>query len=61
MSLQLMDAVLIDNKVGENYFGKLPIQLRHNGRTLFKAIGERLLLSSNADLAFSEDSKQILA
>ena len=40
-----LDKIPIDNKVGENYFGEL------KGGSAFRAVGERLVLSSNADLA----------
>ena len=48
-----LDQNLVDNKVRENYFGEMTIQLRKKGGTCFKAVGERLVLSSSADLAFS--------
>ena len=46
-------SIPIDNKVGENYFGQTTNQLRSKTATAFKAIGERLVLKSNADIAFS--------
>ena len=36
-------------------------QLREKGGASFKAIGERLVLSSNADLAFSVGAEKMLA
>ena len=53
-----LDKIPVDNKVGENYFGEMTVQLRKKGGASFKAIGERLVLSSNADLAFSVDAKK---
>ena len=47
-----LDKIPVDNKVGENYFGEMAVQLRKKVAS-FKAIRERLVLSSNADLAFS--------
>ena len=35
-------------------------QLRDKGGSSFKLVGERLVLSSNADLAFSEGSEKML-
>ena len=35
-------------------------QLRSKTATAFKAIGERLVLKSNADIAFSEGTKHML-
>ena len=49
-----LEAIPIDNKVGENYFGQMTNQLRAKGGTAFKAISERLVLKSNADIAFAE-------
>ena len=43
-----MKCVPIDNKVGENYFGQMTDQLRAKGGQSFKAVGERLVLKSNA-------------
>ena len=48
-----LNEILVDNKVGENYFGEMTVQLRKKGGSAFKAIGEHLVLSSNPDLAFS--------
>ena len=48
-----LDQIPVNNKVRENYFGEMTIQLRKKGGTCFKAVGERLVLSSSADLAFS--------
>ena len=55
-----LDKIPIDNKVGENYFGELSEQLRKKGGSAFCAVGERLVLSSNADLAFSKGSEKML-
>ena len=55
-----MKSIPIDNKVGENYFGQMTNQLRAKTATAFKAIGERLVLKSNADIAFSEGAEKIL-
>ena len=60
-SLEQLDEIPVDNKVGENYFGEMTVQLRAKGRSSFKAIGERLVLSSNSDLAFSEGAEKMLA
>ena len=46
--------------VGENYFGQLTDQLRRKGGSAFKAIGERVVLRSNADIAFSEGAEKML-
>ena len=46
--------------MGENYIGEFSKQLRKKGRSSFQAIGERLVLSSNADMAFSEGSEKML-
>ena len=35
-----LEAIPIDNKVGENYFGQMTNQLRAKGGTAFKAISE---------------------
>ena len=56
-----LDEIPVDNKVGENYFGDMTVQLRKKGGSAFKAIGERLVLSSNPDLAFSEGADKMLA
>ena len=56
-----LDEIPIDNKVGENYFGEMTDQLRFKGGASFKVIGERLLLSSNKDLAFSAGAEKTLA
>ena len=55
-----MDSIPIDNKVGENYFGQLTDQLRRKGGQAFKAIGERLVLKSNSDIAFAEGAERML-
>ena len=44
-----LDEIPIDNK---NYSGEMTVQLRKKGGCALKAIGERLVLSSNRDLAF---------
>ena len=59
-SEEQLDEIPIDNKAGENYFGQMTAQLRQKGGSAFKAIGERLVLSSNSDLAFSEGSEKML-
>ena len=59
--MELLDEIPVDNKVGENYFGEMTVQLRAKGGSSFKAIGERLVLSSNSDLAFSEGAEKMLA
>ena len=56
-----LDKIPVDNKVGENCFGEMAVQLRKKGGASFKAIGERLVLSSNADLAFSVGAEKMLA
>ena len=55
-----LDQIPIDNKVGENYIGEFSEQLRKKGRSSFQVIGEHLVLSSNADMAFSEGSEKML-
>ena len=59
--MEQLDEIPVDNKVGENYFGEMTVQLRAKGGSSFKAIGECLVLSSNSDLAFSEDAEKMLA
>ena len=55
-----LEAIPIDNKVGENYFGQMTNQLRAKGGTAFKAISERLVLKSNADIAFADGAERML-
>ena len=55
-----LEAIPIDNKVGENYFGQLTNQLRAKGGTAFKAITARLVLKSNADVAFAYGAERML-
>ena len=55
-----LSEIPIDNKVGENYFGQMTAQLRKKGGAAFNVIGERLLLSSNADLAFTNGAEKML-
>merc|ERR1712015_338122 len=55
-----LEEILIDNKVGENYFGQLSEQLRRKGGAAFSAIGERMVLKSNTDIAFVEGAEQML-
>ena len=55
-----LEEIPIDNKVGENYFGQLSEQLRRKGGAAFSAIGERMVLKSNADIAFVEGAEQML-
>ena len=50
----------MDNKVGENYLGHFSEQLRRKGGSAYKAIGDRLVLKSSADLAFSECAEKFL-
>lgn len=59
-SEEQLESTPIDNKVGENYFGQLTDQLRRKGGSAFKAIGERLVLKSNSDIAFSEGAEKML-
>ena len=59
-SEEQLEAIPIDNKVGENYFGQMTNQLRAKGSTAFKAINERLVLKSNADIAFAEGAEKML-
>ena len=49
----------LDNKVGENYFEQMTAQLRKKGAA-FYVIGEKLVLSSNADLAFTNGAEKML-
>ena len=55
-----MDSIPIDNKVGENYFGEMSNKLRKKGGAAFKAVGEKLVLSSNADIAFCDGAREML-
>ena len=55
-----LDEIPIDNKVGENYFGQMTAQLRRKGGAAFSVVGERLVLSSNADLAFTKGAEKML-
>ena len=55
-----MKSLPIDNKVGENYFGQITTQLRANGGQPLKAVGEWLVLKSNADIAFGEGAENML-
>ena len=59
-SEQQLEEIPVDNKAGENYFGQMTAQLRQKGGASFKAVGERLVLSSNADIAFSGGSEKML-
>ena len=59
-SEEQLEEIPVDNKVGENYFGQMTPPLRDKGGSSFKLVGERLVLSSNADLAFSEGSEKML-
>ena len=59
-SSEQLDQIPVDNKVEENYFGEMTVQLRKKGGASLKAVGERLVLSSNADLAFSEGAEKML-
>ena len=59
-SEEQLDTIPIDNKAGENYFGQLTDQLRRKGGPAFKAIGERLVLKSNSDIAFAEGAERML-
>ena len=55
-----LSEIPIDNKVGENYFRWMTAQLRKKGRAAFNVIGERLVLSSNADWAFTNGAEKML-
>ena len=59
-SEEQLETTPIDNKVGENYLGQMTDQLHRKGGTAFKAIGERLVLKSNSDIAFSEGAERML-
>ena len=59
-SSEQLDQIPVDNKVEENYFGEMTVQLRKKVGASLNAVGERLVLSSNADLAFSEGAKKML-
>ena len=59
-SEEQLEEIPVDNKAGENHFGQMTPQLRDKGGSSFKLVGERLVLSSNADLAFSEGSEKML-
>ena len=43
-----------------NYFEQMTEQLRRKGGSAFKAIGERLVLKSNKDLAFCQGAEKML-
>ena len=55
-----METISIDNKVGENSFGQMTNQLRAKEGTAFKANSKRLVLKSNADIAFADDAERML-
>ena len=55
-----LQGIRMDNKVGENYLGHFSEQLRRKGGSAYKAIGDRLVLKSSADLAFSEGAEKFL-
>ena len=59
-SEEQLDTIPIDNKVGENYFGQLTDQLWRKGKPAFKAIGEKLVLKSNSEIAFAEGAEKML-
>ena len=59
-TLEELDKIPIDNKVGENYFQEMSEQLGKKGGSPFHAIGQHLILSSDANLAFSEGSEKML-
>ena len=59
-SEEQLETTPIDNKVGENYLGQMTDQLHRKGGSAFKAIGERLVLKSNSDIAFSEGAERML-
>ena len=59
-SEQQLEEIPVDNKAGENYFGQMAAQLQQKGGASFRAVGERLVLSSNADIAFSGGSEKML-
>ena len=59
-SEEQLDTIPIDNKVGENYFGQLTDQLWRKGGPAFKAIGEKLVLKSNSEIAFAEGAEKML-
>ena len=59
-SEEQLETTPIDNKVGENYLGQMTDQLHRKGGTAFNAIGERLVLKSNSDIAFSEGAERML-
>ena len=53
-------SILVDNKVGENYFGHMSQQLKSKGGSAFNAINDRLVLKSSADLAFGRHAANML-
>ena len=55
-----LEKVPIDNKVGKNYFGQMSEQLRRKGGSAFSAVGDRLVLKSNKDLAFCQGAEKML-
>ena len=57
-TLEELNKIPIDNKVGENYFQEMSEQLGKKGGSPFHAIGQRLVLSSNANLAFKKDQRK---
>ena len=59
-TLEELNKIPIDNKVGENYFQEMSEQLGKKGGSPFHAIGQHLVLSSDANLAFSEGLEKML-
>ena len=57
-SEQQLEEIPVDNQARENYFRHMTAQLQQKGGASFKAVGERLVLSSNADIAFSGGSEK---
>ena len=53
-------SILLDNKVGENYFGHMSQQLKSKGGSAFNAINDRLVLKSRAVLAFGRHAANML-
>ena len=57
---QQLSEIPIDNKAEKNYFGHFSEQLRTKGGSAFKAISDRLVLKSSADIAFAEGAEFML-
>ena len=55
-----MKQLTADNKMGANYYGHLSRPLRTKRGSLFKAISDRFVFKSSADLAFGKGAESML-